>query len=222
MLSYNVRGLYDDDEALVRVIRAAAPDVVAVQESPNWFRWRPRSAALARRCGLVVLGGGFPAQRNLLLCSVAVRSHGTRNLLLSGRRLPPRGAATALCSLGGSRFGLVGTHLDLVAEHRVTQAKRLLDWVGWLGDAPLVLAGDINEGPGSPAWEMLTARLADAAAACGADHQLTYSATEPVKRIDGIFVDPAIRPVSVEVLDTPDVRMASDHRPVLAELELPG
>ena len=50
----------------------------------------------------------------------------------------------------------------------------------------------------------------------------TFSVTNPRRRIDGVFVDPGLRVVSAEVLDSPDVRIASDHRPVLVELALPA
>jgi endonuclease/exonuclease/phosphatase family metal-dependent hydrolase len=48
----------------------------------------------------------------------------------------------------------------------------------------------------------------------------TYSARNPQRRIDGVFADPVLRIRSAEVIDTPDVMIASDHRPVLVELDL--
>jgi endonuclease/exonuclease/phosphatase family metal-dependent hydrolase len=33
-----------------------------------------------------------------------------------------------------------------------------------------------------------------------------------------VFADPALHVLSAEVVDSPDVRIASDHRPVLVEL----
>jgi len=43
----------------------------------------------------------------------------------------------------------------------------------------------------------------------------------PHQRIDGIFVDHRITVRQARVIDHPDVKIASDHLPVLAELELP-
>jgi hypothetical protein len=40
VLGYNIRSMRDDEDALARVIRACAPDVVLVQEAPRFFRWR--------------------------------------------------------------------------------------------------------------------------------------------------------------------------------------
>lgn len=46
VLSYNVRSMKDDTEALARVVLACAPDLVCVQEAPGSFagaRRRPGS-----------------------------------------------------------------------------------------------------------------------------------------------------------------------------------
>jgi endonuclease/exonuclease/phosphatase family metal-dependent hydrolase len=86
---------------------------------------------------------------------------------------------------------------------------------------PVILAGDINDRPGSPSWEALTARRQDAFAAAGVGSAFTSTATDPHQTIDGVFVDPAVTVVSARVIDSPDVLIASDHRPLLVELELP-
>ena len=57
-------------------------------------------------------------------------------------------------------------------------------------------------------------------AAVGQGDGFSYSAVEPVRRIDGLFADPRLRPISAQVLDSPDVRIGSDHSPLLAEFEL--
>lgn len=216
VLSYNVRSLRDDPAAVARVIRAAAPDVVCVQEAPKWWRWRSRCAALARESGLLVIGGGLPAGHNLLLCSVAVDISASDDVLLSRRfGFHQRGLATAVCSLGGSRFRLAGTHLDLDAAERRRHVEEIF---AGLGDSsrPVILGADVNEPPGSPTWAALAARLPECGAAGG-----TYPAAGAERRIDGIFASRDIGVRAAVVLDSPDVRLGSDHRPVLAELELP-
>ncbi len=40
VLSYNIRSMRDDTDALAGVITACAPDLVLVQEAPRFFRWR--------------------------------------------------------------------------------------------------------------------------------------------------------------------------------------
>lgn len=46
VLSYNIRSLRDDTDALARVIKACAPDLVLLQEAPRFFRWRDRKSVV--------------------------------------------------------------------------------------------------------------------------------------------------------------------------------
>lgn len=225
LLTYNVRSLRDDRDAVARTINAARPDVVCVQEAPRFLRWRTRCADLARRSGLVVVTGGRTAAGNLLLCQIGVQVEHAANLLLSatpGRHR--RGAAVAVFRLRGLRFAVVGTHLDLDAAARVRHARELLDRLPAVGvppTVPLIVAGDVNEEPGQPAWSLLAEELADAAAAVGAG-QPTFSTRSPRRRIDGIFADRRVPVRSCTVIESPDATSGSDHHPVLAELELPA
>jgi endonuclease/exonuclease/phosphatase family metal-dependent hydrolase len=85
-----------------------------------------------------------------------------------------------------------------------------------------VLAGDINEEPSELAWLALAKHYRDAYAVAPKGGEYTYSATNPVKRIDAIFVDPQIEVVECGVPDVPGIAQASDHRPLLAVLRLPS
>jgi endonuclease/exonuclease/phosphatase family metal-dependent hydrolase len=221
VLSYNVRGLRDDGAALARVVAGSGAHVVFVQEAPKVVRWRSRCAALARGCGMVVVTGGGTAAGNLLMASVGVRVHAARSLFLPltpGQQL--RGAAVAHCSIGGSEFTAVGTHLSLNPAERVRQVPLLLAEVPEDGP-PLILAADFNEQPGGPVWEALAPRLDDAAAVAGDTGTPTFSCASPRRRIDGFFVDRRVVVSGYQVLDSADVRRASDHFPVYAELKLP-
>jgi endonuclease/exonuclease/phosphatase family metal-dependent hydrolase len=224
ILSYNVRSLRDDAGAVARVIRSVQPHVVCIQEAPRLLRWRSKCAALARRSGLVVVTGGRTAAANLILSSLDVDVTATRDVLFTkDRRLHQRGAALAVLRCDGGSFVVAGMHLDLVAEPRVRH-------VGELGRAltgmvppgtPTVVAGDINDVPGSAAWAQLTEDRLDVWAAIGEGDGFTYSAQNPRRRIDGIFTGPGVVPISARVIDSTDVRRGSDHRPVFVELELP-
>lgn len=220
LLTYNVRSLRDDEAAVARVIRAARPDVVAIQEAPRFLRWRAKCAALARRSGLVVVGGGRPAAANLLLSSLAVEVESARDVLFSKDfGLHQRGAALAVLRLNGARFAVAGTHLDLVEEPRLRHIDELDGALtGYLPPGvPVIVAGDVNDRPGSPTWQRLTARRVDVDPG-----GFTYSASDPQRRIDGVFADPGVEVVAAEVIGSPDVRIASDHRPVLVELTFPA
>ena len=225
LLSYNVRSLRDDESAVARVIRDARPHVVAIQEAPRFLRWRSTAARLARRSGLVVVGGGRTAAANLLLSDLAVEVAATTEVLFSkDAGLHQRGTALAVMSLRGSRFAVAGVHLDLAVEARLRHVGELHAAVDEFvpADCPLIVAGDINDDPGSPVWQQLAERGHDSWATAGVGDGLTSSVAEPRRRIDAAFVDPRLTVVRAEVIDTPDVRLASDHRPLLIEIELPG
>lgn len=223
-MTYNVRSMRDDRAALGRVLRAAAPDIVLVQEAPRFLRWRARSAQLARLGGLVVVGGGRAAGANLVLSSLGVDVDDVRDVLFSNDRgLHRRGTAIGVLRKGGSRFGVAGIHLDLDEAARwrhVGELEQVLD-ATVPADVPAIVAGDVNDLPRSRVWHRLAASRRDAFAEAGAGDRHTYPAADSHKVIDGIFVDERIAVLRVEVLDSPDVRAASDHRPVVADLRLP-
>lgn len=225
LLSYNVRSLRDDASAVARVIRAAQPDVVCVQEAPRFLRWRSKCAGLARRSGLVVVCGGRWAGANLMLSTLAVDVDDCWEIEFTKElRLHQRGTALAVLRKGGERFAVAGTHLDLTADARLRHVAELRAEVARRvpADVPLIVAGDINEKPGEPAWSALCEVGADSFAAAGVGDGSSYPARRASQRIDGVFVDPRARVLSVSVLHSADVDVASDHRPVLVEVALGG
>jgi endonuclease/exonuclease/phosphatase family metal-dependent hydrolase len=84
------------------------------------------------------------------------------------------------------------------------------------------VGGDLNEHPGRGAAKLLGDRLGDAWLLGGDADGDTFPAGEPAARIDYLFVSEDIRVERVIVPPLPEVRRASDHRPVVAELALPG
>lgn len=224
LMTYNIHALRDDPEAVMRVVRAAEPDVVCIQEAPRFLRWRSHAAALARRSGLIMVTGGRPAAGNLLLSSLAVDLHRSWDVRLSVEPgLHRRGAAIALLAKGGRRFAVAGTHLDLREAPRLRHVQELEQVLAALvpDGTPTVLAGDMNARPGSATWDALTAGRIDVAVAGGTAAGDTFSAANPHERIDGIFAGPGIAVEACEVLRTADAARASDHLPVLATLRLP-
>lgn len=225
LLCYNVRSLRDDSDAVARIIRDCEPHVVCLQEAPRFLRWRAKGAALARRSGLVVVVGGRRAAANLILSSLAVDVVATHDVLFSkDHRLHRRGTAMAVLSFDGARFAVAGIHLDLVEEPRrrhVGELHTALD-EHVPADVPVIVAGDINDVPGSACWRQLETRGEDVWAKAGRGDGATFSAKHPNKRIDAVFADRRLRVVSAQVIATADVARASDHRPLLVELDLGG
>ncbi|BAU82657.1 endonuclease/exonuclease/phosphatase [Streptomyces laurentii] len=226
ILSYNVRSMRDDEDALARVIRACAPDLVFVQEAPRFFRWRKHAARLAAKSELVVLSGGATAAGPLLLCSLRATVERTEDVLLPltpGRHR--RGLATAVVRFGGARVGLVSCHLSLDTVERHTQAGLLLDRVAALGTPYTIVAGDLNERPGGRAWNRLVKELRDGHEAAPWGTGDTFPATAPDRRIDAVLASPGVEFLACGVptdLDREDLETATDHLPVLAVVRLPA
>lgn len=216
VLCWNVRGLRDDVDALVETVVAAQPQLFVVQEARRLVRWRASAAELARRCGLVVVRGGPDASGNLLLASMAVRVRGARAVRLPRTRFQfPRAVVVLDGALAGRPFTAAGVHLGLTEDERVAHAPLVLDALP--ADRPAILAGDLNETATGPAWRTLAGRLTDVGAK---DSTPTFSTRSPRRRIDGLFTSPGLAVRGYRVLDTPAVRRASDHFPLLGEVEI--
>jgi endonuclease/exonuclease/phosphatase family metal-dependent hydrolase len=216
VLSYNVRSLRDDRRAVARVIAACTPHVVCVQEAPRFLFGRRRCRELARASGLAVVTGGRAAGAMLVLAGPDLTVVATRDVLLTKvRGLHQRGLAVAVVEALGGRVTVASMHLDLDAGERRRHAEEVLGQLAGFPD-PLVLAGDVNETPGSPAWMTLAGRLQDAYAVAPTGPGETISAARPNRRIDAVFVDHRLRVISCGVPDLPELARASDHRPVLA------
>lgn len=222
VVSYNVAGLRHDAGAVVELLRRLAPDVVMLQEAPRRWRWRSRAAALAAACGLVVAAGGAPAVGNLILTHLRVRADRAwqvRFPLTPGRHL--RGVALLRGAVGGAEVIVAGAHLSTDPGERPGQARLLARTLAEAAEptgSPVLLGVDVNDVPGSAAWQALGTRLADA----GGDHAApTFPAGRPDRRIDALFVDRRVRVQASQVPDTAAARRGSDHLPVVAHLWLP-
>jgi endonuclease/exonuclease/phosphatase (EEP) superfamily protein YafD len=81
---------------------------------------------------------------------------------------------------------------------------------------PVILVGDFNTSPGTPELVPLLATFTDCWAAVGDGPGLTCPALQPEARIDFVLVGAGIVPVAAVVPETD----ASDHRPVVVDLQL--
>ncbi|MGI9516518.1 MAG: endonuclease/exonuclease/phosphatase family protein [Pirellulaceae bacterium] len=114
-------------------------------------------------------------------------------------------------------FWVVNVHFDWVGddEFRFAQASRLAEHLAELDRC--VLLGDFNDVSGSRTLKLLSEGAF--AASKPQDDRFTFSSTDPEREIDFIYCFPSdgwqVR--HCRVLDAP---RTSDHRPVLAVLEM--
>lgn len=220
VMTYNLRGLREEVDALVDVVRAARPDVLAVQEPPRGPAGRARLRRFAARTGLRIAVGGGGARTTALLVAPYRSVHDAAGLRLPWRLgLTRRGVATA--RVDGVRVVVV--HLGLRATERARHVDLVTRRLLRGADGPVVVAGDLNERPGGPSWVALTdaaGGLQDAASVVEAD-QPTYPADAPRVRIDAVLVDAHLPVLDAHVPDEATVGVASDHRPLVVDIHLP-
>lgn len=104
-------------------------------------------------------------------------------------------------------------HVIASSQARLAQVSHLLEEIRKL-EGDVIVAGDFNAAPWMPEYYGITRLLTDFGAACGAT-QHTFPSGRPMVRIDyvfgrGEFVARAYRVVNC---------LASDHRPVVVEME---
>jgi endonuclease/exonuclease/phosphatase family metal-dependent hydrolase len=222
ILSYNVRSLRDDRQALTEIIRTVQPDVACIQEAPRFLRWRSECARLARESGLLVVTGGRTAGGVLLLANLRTAVLSSRDVLfVKHEGLHQRGLAMAVVDVNGAQFGVASMHLGLDADERRGHVEEVLKYLDELGASRLVLAGDVNETAEHLTWRRLADRFVDGYERAPVGDGITFSSQNPRRRIDAVFVDPSIEVVSCGVPDLPNLEIASDHRPLLAVLRIP-
>jgi endonuclease/exonuclease/phosphatase family metal-dependent hydrolase len=240
VMTYNVHACKGRDgvispRRIAAVIAAAAPDVVALQELDVG---RVRSGKLDQ-AELIAreLGMRFhfsPAMRVLeeaygdaILTALPMRlvKTGALPAIRFPVRLEPRGALWTDIAVGQVRLQMLVTHLGLVRRERRLQADALCG-AEWLGHRdcgrPAILAGDFNFLSRSRAYAQITSHLQDVQRLVPRQrHDATFPARRPRFRIDYMFVSPGIRVDRVETIRTPATAIASDHLPLLADLQIP-
>jgi endonuclease/exonuclease/phosphatase family metal-dependent hydrolase len=125
--------------------------------------------------------------------------------------------------LDGKTIQFVSTHLGLNAREKLLQVRALLgqDWLGGrTGTDPIVLCGDFNASPQSRVWRQCAQKFHDVQIVADEPPRRTWFGHYPIARIDHIFVDAQVEVVRVDVGDDHLARVASDHRPLFAELKV--
>ncbi|HSK19463.1 MAG TPA: endonuclease/exonuclease/phosphatase family protein [Longimicrobiales bacterium] len=232
VMTYNIAAGGGDLAAVAAVIRAAAPDIVALQEvDVHWSersRFADQAAELGEALGMHVRFGPIyelpPARRfGLAILSrtpiVEFTNHVVPRLSTQTNETEPvplPGFLEAVTVIGGMRVHVFNTHLDYRADSRVReqQVRAMLEVLA-AETRPTVLMGDLNAPPSAPELQPLLAELRDAWSA-NEEHGLTYPAHAPDKRIDYILLSRHFSPVALHV----PAAQASDHRPVIADLRL--
>jgi endonuclease/exonuclease/phosphatase family metal-dependent hydrolase len=135
-----------------------------------------------------------------------------------------RGALWIEVEVGEKRLQVFNTHLGLRRIDRMRQAETLLG-PEWLGDdrcmdQSVILLGDFNSIPSSPPYKRIAGTLADVRRSTAGMLKPSFPSRFPLLKIDHVFVSEDIKVVDADVISTPLARLASDHLPLLATIEI--
>jgi endonuclease/exonuclease/phosphatase family metal-dependent hydrolase len=225
--SYNVHKCVGMDQRfdpsrIEAVIGEIDADIVALQEADRRFGARAGLldlSRLERENGLLpVPVTGRPRGRgwygNLLLFREGI-VRDVHQIDLPG--VEPRGALVVDVDLDAGPLRIVAAHLGLLRRSRLQQTEAILTAVAARCERPTLLLGDLNE------WRLgrrsslrnfkstfgpLTAALP------------SFPARFPLFALDRILGNPHDLITGIEVHDTPLARVASDHLPIKAWIDL--
>jgi len=236
VMTYNIRAALGTDrrrsvERVAEVIAAEAPDIVALQEV-DFHRRRSGGIDQAERIGELIdmrplAGASFDdpdggAYGNALLTRSRARLVRHSPLpTIEGRER--RSAMWARLRTRTRTIDIVCTHLSFRVRDRRRQAQALLGR-RWLGSGEMLdahlLCGDLNCVAGGPGCRALRSRLRDAPIPLRRRRAMrTWPTRLPMRRLDFILSSPELVIESLRVVRTPPARVASDHFPVLAEID---
>jgi endonuclease/exonuclease/phosphatase family metal-dependent hydrolase len=236
VMTYNIHQGRDaanalDLDRIADAIREEKPDLVALQEvGRHWSAdsdFRDQAADLGRLLAMEHVYGanldrdppkrGAPRRQygTAILTSWPILA--SRNILLprASAENEQRGLLVLDVELYDAPFRLHNAHLGVSAQDRELQVQTILAEADKATAAHAVV-GDFNARPTAPELAPLFERFRDAWTVAGEGDGYTFPAAAPTARIDYVLVSPELGITTVRI---PEV-MASDHRPLVAELTL--
>ena len=211
-----------DPERVATVIAELDADVVALQE----FTY-PLDVALETRTPVFLatldkyqcaLG---PARQTSKHCfgNVLLSRHpiiDVHRINLSIAQREPRAALAAVVDIDGIELHVLATHLGLRVPERRYQVAQVISYLDSVKNSFVVVLGDFNDWiPGRTAAHVLDARLGRV------PRPRSFPVSRPMVSLDRIWVQPRKALRSIRSHRSALARVASDHFPVVAEVEVP-
>lgn len=222
MLVHNVKGFEAGPDEAAAAVAEHVPDIAMITEAGTRRRFQRYVRALEMEPAAPSLLPLARTVRNAVLVRPPwriVRFHMHR--FHASKRFYPRGALVAVVGRAGYRVHALSVHLGLAGEERRRHAEELTNLTAGL-QGPVLVGGDFNEGPRSPAVRWVAERYWDSWER-GGDRDAsgsTFPAVDPTSRIDYLFVSEHLRVDGAWVLSDEVARASSDHLPLVVDVAL--
>jgi endonuclease/exonuclease/phosphatase family metal-dependent hydrolase len=222
-----------DPARTAQMIARCNPDIALLQEvaaDGSWYRDERQVDVLGDLLAMphrsyfvnVRLGRRRGSYGNALLSRHPIVSTGNLDLTQPGRKARSVLHAEVRIALpsGATRaVHVFNLHLGLGERERRRQLVQFLagqPFAGLRRRTPIVVAGDFND-----VWGTLGPRLLEPAGFQGPARPLrTFPAYAPLRALDSFYVRGSVDVVRLTTVRHSPARMASDHLPLLAELQL--
>ena len=217
VLVYNVKSFRSGVHSVAEVVAPYRPDIALINECGP----RRRLRRFARSLHMDALAHHYLFRKSIHNAVLVrppwrVLQHRLHPFPKDARRVP-RGVLLARIGRAGTRLWALSVHLGLHPGSRRRNAEELTGLVFSLPE-PVVVGGDLNEGPEGKAATWLAERLWDAWAHVGEGDGETFPSRDPTARIDYLFVSAESGIEDAITVQTPAAARASDHLPLLVDL----
>jgi len=215
-----------DLQRIADVIMSERPDLVGLQEVDRGVRRTEGKDEIAELAKLTRMDYAFghnldyqEGQYGVAILSKFLIQKIDHRKFENRREAERRGMLRVEVDIGGRTIDFATTHLDYQRDDgRLFETEQLLRFLAEIKN-PLIVVGDFNDEPLGIAYKLMLTKFEDAWVGSRAKGDgLSYPADRPTKRIDYVFYRPrdGVRAKKTWVVKTP----ASDHHPVMAELEI--
>jgi len=214
-----------DLQRIADVINKEQPDLVGLQEVDRGVTRTEGKDEMAELAKLTRMDYAFAhnldyqgGQYGVAILSRYLIKNVDHRMFANKREAERRGMLRVEVEIEGKTVNFVTTHLDYqYADGREFETEQMLKFLEGV-TGPTIVVADMNDEPTGAAYKLISNTFADAWIESRAKGDgYSFPADKPVKRIDYIlFNKDRLKAKRAKVVET----LASDHVPVMAELEL--
>lgn len=229
VITYNIHHSMAGGIAVADEISKANPDIIVLQEANAVLKWSNTVNEIQRlKCGKYKIDYGELA----ILSRYPIKYYAPCQMESKTGRIYLK----ATLDISGHGVDIINVHLnsslrpwsyisnqaniiekvESSSSLRAYQVKAMLNDLNTI-KTPLIIAGDFNTPPRGMVYAKFTRIYSDAFASAAWGFGNTFRSDVPALRIDYIFLGGGARAKHCYV----PVTQASDHRPVVAEIEMP-